>query len=209
RTLSTGEGQRVRLTMALGSNLVNALYVLDEPTAGLHPRDTETLLGVLLRLRDSGNTLVLVEHDADVIWAADHLVDLGPGAGEEGGRVIYQGPPAGMLDSEESVTGAYLSGRRSITVPSRRRALNHGSLRLVGARTHNLKDLTVEFPLGVLCVVTGVSGAGKSSLVQETLYPALCGRMGRKGPAEGGAPAEVYGTGQLGDVVLMDQAPVA
>ncbi len=209
RSLSTGEGQRVRLTTALGSNLVNALYVLDEPTAGLHPRDTERLLPMLLRLRDSGNTLVLVEHDADAIRTADHLVDLGPGAGEEGGTVVYQGPPAGILTVEESVTGAYLSGRRRIGVPTRRRALNHGSLRLVGARTHNLADLTVEFPLGVLCVVTGVSGAGKSSLVLETLYPALSGRLGRKGAPGGGVAAEVYGTGQLGDVVLMDQAPLA
>jgi excinuclease ABC subunit A len=209
RTLSTGEGQRVRLTMAVGSNLVNALYILDEPTAGLHPRDTETLLGVLLRLRDSGNTLVLVEHDAEVIRAADYLVDLGPGAGEEGGRVVYQGPPAGVRESAESVTGAFLSGRRMITVPSRRRALTHGSLRLVGARTHNLKDLSVEFPLGVLCVVTGVSGAGKSSLVQETLYPALMRQRDRKGAGERGPRTEVFGAGQLGDVVLMDQAPLA
>jgi excinuclease ABC subunit A len=209
RTLSTGEGQRVRLTMALGSNLVNALYVLDEPTAGLHPRDVETLLGVLLRLRDSGNTLVLVEHDAEVIRAADCLVDLGPGAGEEGGRVVYQGPPAGVETGEESVTGAFLSGRRTLTVPSRRRALTHGSLRLVGAHTHNLRDLSVEFPLGVLCVVTGVSGAGKSSLVQETLYPALMRQRDRKGAGERGPQAEVFGAGQLGDVVLMDQAPLA
>jgi excinuclease ABC subunit A len=210
RTLSTGEGQRVRLTMALGSNLVNALYVLDEPTSGLHPHDVETLLGVLLRLRDSSNTLVLVEHDADVIRAADHLVDLGPGAGEEGGKVVYQGPSAGVLGCEGSVTGAYLAGRRSIAVPSRRRGLSHGSLRLVGARTHNLKDLTVEFPLGVLCVVTGVSGAGKSSLVQETLYPALARRLDRKGVSDkGGGPADVLGAGQLGDVVLMDQTPLA
>jgi excinuclease ABC subunit A len=219
-TLSTGEGQRVRLTMALGSNLVNALYVLDEPTAGLHPSEVETLLGVLLRLRDGGNTLVLVEHDAEVIRSADYLVDLGPGAGEEGGQVIYQGPPEGVLATPESVTGAFLSGRRSIAVPSRRRELTHGSLRVVGARTHNLKDLTVEFPLAVLCVVTGVSGAGKSSLVQETLYPALARRRappsptppptGGGGARVGGSPrAEVLGAGQLGDVVLMDQAPLA
>src|SRR5262249_28278205 len=159
RSLSTGESQRVRLTTALGSNLASALYVLDEPTAGLHPRDTEKLLGVLVSLRDRGNTLVVVEHDPDMLRAADHLLDLGPGAGEEGGRVVYQGPSAGVVEAEESVTGAYLAGRRRIAVPSRRRELNHGSLRLVGARTHNLHDLTVDFPLGVLCVVTGVSGA--------------------------------------------------
>ncbi|MCC6421820.1 MAG: excinuclease ABC subunit UvrA [Gemmataceae bacterium] len=207
RTLSTGESQRLRLTTALASNLVNALYVLDEPTAGLHPSDAEKVLGVVLRLRDSGNTLVVVEHDADVIRAADCVVDLGPGAGEEGGTIVYQGPPEGLPACEESTTGGYLSGRRLITVPSHRRALTHGSLRLVRAQTHNLKDLTVEFPLGVLCVVTGVSGAGKSALVQETLYPALRGRLGKKGE-RGSAPAEVLGAGALGDVVLMDQAPL-
>ncbi len=163
---------------------------------------------MLLRLRDSGNTLVLVEHDAEVIRAADYLVDLGPGAGEEGGRVVYQGPPAGVRESEESVTGAFLSGHRAIGVPSRRRALTHGSIRLVGARTHNLKDLTVEFPLAVLCVVTGVSGAGKSSLVQETLYPALTQRLDHKGTGTRAGQAEVFGAGQLGDVVLMDQTPL-
>jgi excinuclease ABC subunit A len=209
RTLSTGEAQRVRLTTALGSNLVNALYVLDEPTAGLHPRDTTKLLTVLKRLRDSGNTLVLVEHDFEVLLAADHVVDLGPGAGEEGGEVLYQGPPAALPSAEASVTGGYLSGRRFIPVPSRRRATSHGTLRLVGARTHNLQDVTVDFPLGVLCVVTGVSGAGKSSLVQHTLYPALCRRKGKKTPHAGGNPeAEIVGAGQINDVVLMDQSPL-
>jgi excinuclease ABC subunit A len=215
KSLSTGESQRLRLTSALGSNLVNALYVLDEPTAGLHPRDTEKLLAVLQRLRDAGNTLVLVEHDAEVLHAADYLADLGPGAGEDGGRLLYQGPPAGVIDCEESVTGAYLSGRLRLGVPSQRRPLNHGQLRLVGARSHHLKDLTVEFPLGVLCVVTGVSGAGKSTLVQETLYPALYRRvrhdkeLSRKRQEELPPGTDVYGAGQLGDVVLMDQTPLA
>jgi excinuclease ABC subunit A len=209
RTLSTGEAQRVRLTTALGSNLVNALYVLDEPTAGLHPRDTGRLLAALLRLRDAGNTLVLVEHDFEVLRAADHLVDLGPGAGEEGGQVLYQGPAAGVNDSPASVTGDYLAGRRQIAVPSRRRATNHGSLRVVGAKAHNLRDLTVDFPLGVLCVVTGVSGAGKSTLVEETLYPALARRKHKKRRAQAPEPAaEVRGAGQIGDVVLMDQTPL-
>ncbi|HYT92506.1 MAG TPA: excinuclease ABC subunit UvrA [Gemmataceae bacterium] len=209
RTLSTGESQRVRLTTALGSNLAGALYVLDEPTAGLHPRDTEKLLAVLLRLRAGGNTLIVVEHDVEMIRAADHLVELGPGAGEEGGRVVYQGPPAGIVACEESPTGAFLSGRRRIAVPSRRRDLSHGTVRVVGARTHNLRDLTVEFPLGVLCVVTGVSGAGKSALVQETLYPALCRRLGKKGPAVPQSWQDLHGGGALGDVLLMDQAPLA
>jgi excinuclease ABC subunit A len=209
RSLSTGESQRVRLTTALGSNLVNALYVLDEPTAGLHPRDTEKLLAVLRRLRDAGNTLVLVEHDAEVIRAADFVADLGPGAGEEGGQLLYHGSPAGIVDCEASLTGAYLAGQSRIAVP-RRRELSHGWLRLVGARAHHLKDLTVEFPLGVLCVVTGVSGAGKSTLVQETLYPALCRRKHLKRSTALLPPeTDVYGAGQLGDVMLMDQTPMA
>jgi excinuclease ABC subunit A len=208
-TLSTGEAQRVRLTTALGSNLVNALYVLDEPTAGLHPRDTEKLLAALLRLRDAGNTLVVVEHDPEVFRAADHLVDLGPGAGEEGGHVVYQGPPAGITACPGSVTGSYLSGERSIRVPARRRPRAHGSLRVVGARAHNLQDVTVDFPLGVLCVVTGVSGAGKSTLVEETLHPALCHRKKKKVPPGAGVATEVIGAGQIGDVVHMSQAPLA
>jgi excinuclease ABC subunit A len=209
RTLSTGEAQRVRLTTALGSNLVNALYVLDEPTAGLHPCDTDKLLSVLLRLRDAGNTLVLVEHDAAIIRTADYLVDIGPEAGEEGGQVIYQGPPAGILERTDSLTGNYLSGRSQIAVPARRRPVNHGTLRLVHARAHNLQDLTVEFPLGVLCVITGVSGAGKSTLIQDTLYPALARRKHKK--AYAGPLAEntdALGAGQIGDVVLMDQVPL-
>jgi len=208
RTLSTGELQRVRLTTALASNLVNALYVLDEPTAGLHPRDTARLLAVLLRLRDAGNTLAVVEHDFAILRAADHLVDLGPGAGEEGGRLLYQGPPAGVGDAAGSVTGDYLAGRRQIAVPIQRRA-GHGSLRVIGARANNLKDLTVEIPLGVLCVVTGVSGAGKSTLVEETMYPALAQRKHRKTAAGTNlAVAQVLGGEQIGDVVLMNQTPL-
>jgi excinuclease ABC subunit A len=209
KSLSTGESQRLRLTTALGSNLVNALYVLDEPTAGLHPRDTAKLLAVLRRLRDAGNTLVLVEHDAEVIRAADYVADLGPGAGEDGGQLLYQGPPAGLGGCQASVTGAYLNGRSRIAVPPLRRPLEHGSLRLVGARAHHLKDLTVEFPLGVLCVVTGVSGAGKSTLVQETLYPALLERLRPGKMLSRKRQEDVIGAGQLGDVVLMDQTPLA
>jgi excinuclease ABC subunit A len=208
RTLSTGESQRVRLTTALGSNLVNALYIFDEPTAGLHPCETEKLLATLFRLRDTGNTLVVVEHDATVIRAADFVADLGPGAGEEGGRLLYTGPPAALANCEASLTGAYLSGRLAIAVPPQRRRLEHGSLRLVNARMHHLKDLTIEFPLGVLCVVTGVNGAGKSTLVQDTLYPALRRRKHKDAttlPSE----TDVYGAGALGDVVLMDQTPLA
>ncbi len=205
-SLATGEAQRIRLAAALGSNLVNALYVLDEPTAGLHPRDTAKLLAVLRRLCEAGNTLVLVEHDPEVIQAADQVVDLGPGAGEEGGEVLYQGPPSGLVVCQDSVTGSYLAGRRSLAVPSKRRSVTHGSLRLLGAKTNNLQNLTVDFPLGVLCVVTGVSGAGKSSLVQHTLYPGLCRRLHKKCAEE--TAAEMHGAGQISDVVLMSQAPL-
>jgi excinuclease ABC subunit A len=209
RSLSTGEAQRVRLTTALGSNLVSALYVLDEPTVGLHPRDTDRLLAVLLRLRDIGNTVVVVEHDPEVYAAADYLVDLGPGAGEEGGEVLYQGPAAGVVDCEASITGSYLGGRRQISIPARRRPINRGSIRVVGAKINNLQDLTVDFPLGLLCAVTGVSGAGKSSLVQHTLYPALARRKHKKLQATTEGNGEVIGAGQIGDVVLMDQTPLA
>jgi len=176
----------------------------------LHPRDTRKLVDVLTRLRDAGNTMVMIEHDPEFFQAADYQIDLGPGAGEEGGEIVCQGPPAGLVDCETSLTGAYLAGRRSIRVPSRRRQRNHGSIRLVGARLHNLQDLSVDFPLGVLCVVTGVSGAGKSSLVQHSLYPALCRRKNKKLPAGVVLPeVEAQGAGQIGDVVLMDQAPLA
>lgn len=207
-SLSTGEAQRVWLTTALGSNLVNALYILDEPAAGLHPRDIERLLPVLQRLRDDGNTVVVVEHHPAIVAAADYIVDLGPGAGQDGGERLYQGPVPGLLECEASVTGAYLSGRRMIHVPSRRRPCTHGSLDVSGARLHNLRDLRVSFPLGVLCVVTGVSGAGKTTLVQRTLYPLLCQRKGKKISSASQPDADVSGAGQLGGVVLMDQSPL-
>ena len=210
RTLSTGECQRVWLTNVLASKIVHGLYVLEEPTAGLHPRDTEKLLVALRRLRDVGNTVVLVEHDAEVIRAADFVADLGPGSGEEGGTLVYHGPPADLARCEASLTGAYLSGRKAVALPLRRRPLEHGCLRLVGARTHHLKDLTVEFPLGVFCVITGISGAGKSSLVEHTLYPALRRCPNLEGstvdlPAE----TEVAGAEKLSDVLWMDHTPLS
>ncbi|HEX4130022.1 MAG TPA: excinuclease ABC subunit UvrA [Pirellulales bacterium] len=207
RTLSGGEAQRVALTSALGSSLVNMLYVLDEPTAGLHPRDTVRLIRAIERLRDRQNTVVVVEHDEAIIRAADQVVEIGPGAGERGGRVVFQGTPAEMTAAEQSLTGDFLAGRRAIRVPSRRRAPNHGWIRLTGARGNNLQNVTVEFPLGLLCVVAGVSGSGKSTLVQDTLYPALCRRM--KKDAERPAPYDdVYGDGQINDVILVDQEPI-
>ena len=177
RSLSGGELQRVVLTKALGSGLVNTLYVLDEPTFGLHPQEAGRLTAVLGRLRDQGNTLVVVEHDAAVIRVADHVVDLGPGPGEAGGQVLYSGPLADFPASQASATAAFLSGRECLPIPITRRTITGKRLKLTGARGHNLKSIDVDFPLGVLCAVTGVSGAGKSTLVEETLYPALRHRL--------------------------------
>jgi excinuclease ABC subunit A len=207
RTLSGGEAQRVALTGALGSSLVNMLYVLDEPSVGLHPRDIDRLLGAIRHLRDRGNSVIVVEHEEAMIRAADQVIEIGPGAGERGGQVVFQGTPAEMLANPRSITGDFLSGRRGVAPVAKRRAPNHGWIRLAGARGNNLQKITVEFPLGVLCLVTGVSGAGKSTLVQDTLYPALCRRMRKDGPK----PYEyddVYGDGQLEDVILVDQSPI-
>ncbi len=182
RTLSGGEARRVALTSALGSSLVNMLYVLDEPSIGLHLGDVDRLVQTILKLRDRGNTVVVVEHEEAMIRAADRVVEIGPGAGERGGRIVFQGTPAEMEACPESLTGDYLAGRRGAAATSSRRQANHGSIRLVGARGNNLKNITVEFPLGLLCLVTGVSGSGKSTLVEDTLYPALCRRR-RQGRA--------------------------
>jgi excinuclease ABC subunit A len=206
RTLSGGEAHRVALTSALGSSLVNLLYVLDEPSQGLHPHDTAGLITAVERLRDRGNTVVVVEHEESFLRAADQLIEIGPGAGQTGGRVVFQGTPAEMLACTASITGDYLAGRRTQHVPSRRRE-PRGRIRLTAARGRNLKNLTVDFPLSVLCVVTGISGSGKSSLVQDTLYGALCRRLGKSYPR----PLEyddVFGDGQINDVVLVDQSPL-
>lgn len=177
-TLSDGESRRVTLAAALRSGLVNALYVFDEPTVGLHPRDNTRLVQALQRLRDRGNTVVVVEHDPALIQAADEVVDFGPGAGPHGGTILYQGPPHGLRDCPGSVTGTYLRGQRGKAVPAQRRPCNKGELALRGASGHNLKGVDVDFPLGVLCAVVGVSGSGKSSLIKRTLAPALCGELG-------------------------------
>jgi excinuclease ABC subunit A len=207
-TLSAGEARRVRLTAALASTLVQALYLFDEPTAGLHARDVGKVVTQLRSLRDAGNTVVLIDHNLQAIKAADSIVDLGPGAGEEGGRLLYQGPPAGLAACAKSVTAEFMRGTNVIPVPAKRRPSTHGHLRLKGANAHNLQNLTVDFPLGVLCTVTGVSGAGKSSLVEETLYPVLCRRK-NKTALDSTTAEEVEGAGQIEDVVLMDQEPLA
>lgn len=207
RTLSGGETQRVTLTSALGSSLVNMLYVLDEPSVGLHPADTDRLVDVIRRLRDRGNTVVAVEHDEAVIRAADRVIEIGPGAGERGGKVVFEGTPQEMEATVGNLTGDYLAGRRGVHAPGKRRQPSHGWIRLAGARGNNLKNLTVEIPLGVLCLVTGVSGSGKSTLVQDTLYPALCRRM-RKETVKPLDYDDVFGDGQIEDVILVDQSPI-
>ncbi|MFZ5828683.1 MAG: excinuclease ABC subunit UvrA [Planctomycetota bacterium] len=206
RTLSGGEARRVSLTSALGSTLVNMLYVLDEPSIGLHPRDVDRLIGAIRQLRSRDNTVVVVEHEEAMIRAADEVVEIGPGAGERGGRIIFQGTPTAMQEAHESLTGDYLAGRRGVSIGDRRPP-NHGWIRLAGARGNNLKNITVEFPLGVLCVVTGVSGSGKSTLVQDTLYPALCRRLRKEAPKPA-ACDDVFGDGQIDDVIMVDQSPI-
>jgi excinuclease ABC subunit A len=207
KTLSGGEQQRVTLTTVLGSSLVNMLYVLDEPSIGLHPGDVDRLVAAITRLRDRGNTVVVVEHEEAMIRAADQIVEIGPGAGERGGRVVFQGTPAQIVNHPGSTTGDFLAGRRGLAWGKDRRPPEHGWIRLSGARGHNLNNITVDFPLGMLCLVTGVSGAGKSTLVEDTLYPALRRRMRLEAPRP--LPfAEIYGDGQIDDVLLVDQSPI-
>jgi len=208
RTLSGGEMRRVMMTSALGSTLVNMLYVLDEPSIGLHPRDVGQLLEAIRQLRSRDNTVVVVEHEEAMILAADQVIEIGPGAGERGGRIVFQGTPREMVEAETSLTGDYLAGRRGIVHGGSRRAPDHGWVRLAGARGNNLQDITVEFPLGVLCLVTGVSGSGKSTLVQDTLYPALCRRLRKDGANKPLEYDDVFGDGQIDDVIMVDQSPI-
>ncbi|MEZ4296280.1 MAG: excinuclease ABC subunit UvrA, partial [Polyangiaceae bacterium] len=205
-TLSGGEAQRIRLASQLGSELSGVMYVLDEPSIGLHPRDNERLLGTLRHLRDLGNTVVVVEHDEETIRAADHVVDFGPGAGHLGGKVLYSGPPEGILTAENSLTGAYLSGRARIDIPRARRTPK-GTLTVHGAREHNLKDIDVRFPLGVLTAVTGVSGAGKSSLVNGILLPALA-RALHDSQAPIGTHKKIAGLDAVDKAIAIDQKPI-
>ncbi len=206
-TLSGGEIQRVRLATEIGSRLVGVLYILDEPSIGLHPRDNARLLGLLCELRDLGNTVLVVEHDREAIMAADHVIDLGPGAGVNGGAVVAQGSPRQVLASEGSLTGRYLSGRLEIPLPARRRKSNGKALIVKGARQHNLKGITAEFPLGAMTCVTGVSGSGKSSLVLDTLYVAMNQRLhGVK--AGTGLCDKLVGYHNFDNVISVDQNPI-
>ncbi|WP_128772270.1 excinuclease ABC subunit UvrA [Actinomyces oricola] len=207
-TLSGGEAQRIRLATQIGSGLVGVLYVLDEPSIGLHQRDNQRLIETLERLRDLGNTLIVVEHDEDTIRSADWVVDIGPGAGELGGRIVHSGTFAGLLEASGSVTGDYLARRRRIEVPPQRRPRGKGrEVTVVGAKENNLKNITVSFPLGVLTAVTGVSGSGKSSLVNAILYRVLANRLNR---ARGvpGRHRTVKGLENLDKVVHVDQSPI-
>ncbi|HWF37019.1 MAG TPA: excinuclease ABC subunit UvrA [Candidatus Acidoferrales bacterium] len=205
-TLSGGETQRIQLATSLGSNLVGALYVLDEPSIGLHPRDTNRLIQILKGLRDLGNTLVVVEHDPDTILAADNVMDLGPGAGEHGGKLIFAGTRDAMLADPHSLTGRYLRGELRIPVPQRRRRPYGRFLKIFGARSHNLKNVDVIFPLGMLVAVTGVSGSGKSTLVYDVLYKALQAK--RTGGNYHGFCARIEGDNNLTEVEMIDQSPI-
>ena len=206
-TLSGGEAQRIRLATQIGAGLTGVLYVLDEPSIGLHQRDNDRLLATLHRLRDLGNTLVVVEHDEDTIRAADHLVDIGPGAGVHGGHIVAEGNLKELLEAEQSLTGAYLSGRRSIPTPAERRHGSTRSLKLLNCTRNNLCDVSVEFPLGRLVSVTGVSGSGKSTLVNELLHPALENGLGHKVPFPAGL-GELRGLKSIDKVIVIDQSPI-
>ncbi len=206
-TLSGGESQRIRLATQIGSSLMGVLYILDEPSIGLHQRDNDKLLGTLRHLRDLGNTVIVVEHDEDTMLAADHIIDIGPGAGVHGGHVVFNGKVADILKSEHSITGQYLSGRKKVEIPDNRRKGNGKKLKILGAAQNNLQNINVDIPLGELVCVTGVSGSGKSSLVNEILYKYLASNLnGAK--AKPGKCKEIKGIHELDKVIQINQSPI-
>ena len=206
-TLSGGESQRIRLATQIGSSLVGVLYILDEPSIGLHQRDNDKLIATLKRLRDLGNTLIVVEHDDDTMLAADYIVDIGPGAGVNGGNVVFSGTVDKLLKCKDSITGAYLSGRKKIPVPKKRRKGNGQFLTIHGAAEHNLKNIDVSVPLGELVCVTGVSGSGKSSLVNEIIYKHLAAKLNRA-KTRSGQFEKMDGVDRLDKVICIDQSPI-
>ncbi|MBR2789830.1 MAG: excinuclease ABC subunit UvrA, partial [Eggerthellaceae bacterium] len=206
-TLSGGEAQRIRLATQIGAGLMGVLYILDEPSIGLHQRDNARLIATLEQLRDLGNTVVVVEHDEDTIRSADYVIDMGPGAGEVGGYVVAAGTPSDIMASPASLTGDYLSGRKRIALPEARRHPNRGKLELFGARENNLKDIDIAIPLGTLTVITGVSGSGKSSLVTDTLAPALANRVNHA-HRRVGAYRKLSGVDRIDKVIDIDQSPI-
>ena len=207
QTLSSGEGQRIRLATQIGAALVGVLYVLDEPSVGLHARDNARLIDAQARLRDLGNTVIVVEHDREAILAADHVVDMGPGAGAHGGQVVAQGTPDELMASPDSITGPWLTGARQLPVPAKRRSRTKACVRVVGARAHNLRDVTVEIPIGLFSCITGVSGSGKSSLIVDTLLPAARSKL-YNATAPVGECDRVEGLDNVDKVVSIDQAPI-
>ena len=206
-TLSGGEAQRIRLASQIGRGLVGVMYVLDEPSIGLHPRDNRRLLDTLCTLRDQGNTVIIVEHDEETMWAADHLVDFGPGAGVKGGEIVATGPPDYIAQHPQSLTGRYLRGDLSIPIPSKRRPVDDRWIEIIGAAQNNLKDITVKIPVGVFTCVTGVSGSGKSSLINDIMYKALARELNRA-HTEPGSYCAIRGTLHLDKVIEIDQSPI-
>jgi excinuclease ABC subunit A len=206
-TLAGGESQRIRLATQIGSSLVGVLYILDEPSIGLHQRDQLRLLGMLKRLRDLGNTVIVVEHDEETIRSADYIIDMGPGSGEKGGEVVFSGPPEALMKAEHSLTGQYLSGRRSIPLPKWRRAIGEKALIIRGATANNLKNIDVKIPLGVFVCITGVSGSGKSTLVIDTLYRLLAQQLYRS-PQHCVSIRGIEGLEHIDKVIHVDQMPI-
>ena len=207
-TLSGGEAQRIRLATQIGSGLTGVLYVLDEPSIGLHQRDNEKLINSLKKMRDLGNTLIVVEHDEDTMREADYIVDIGPEAGIHGGNIVFAGTPKEILESEESITGKYLSGKLKIEVPQKRRKPKKGYIEIKGAREHNLKNINVKFPVGLFNCVTGVSGSGKSTLVNEILYKAVAEKLNKNSKIRPGEFKQIKGLEKIDKVICIDQSPI-
>ncbi len=206
-TLSGGEAQRIRLATQIGSRLTGVLYILDEPSIGLHQRDNDRLIATLKSMRDLGNTLIVVEHDEDTMMAADYLIDVGPGAGVHGGEIVAAGTPQQVMEDKNSLTGQYLSGRRFIPLPTERRKPDGRYLKIKGAKENNLKNVKVDIPLGVFTAVTGVSGSGKSTLVNEILYKTLAQKLNRSKVKPGEVKA-IEGIEQLEKIIDIDQSPI-